>query len=161
MECESEAIVTFINPLVSMYKIITIKGMIMKRLLIAGLVIVLAACAERPYVPTSTIYNSAFFTQSNDATHVRVHRIKQLTGAGLGEDCPLVLKIDGTEVAGLQQNQYLDFYLSKGEHNISIRLSCALTEWRKSLTLIADGEYQEYQAELGSAGQYRLSQVTK
>ena len=131
----------------------------MKCLLITGLVILLTGCAERPYVPTTTIYNSSFNEQSSDATHIRVHRIKQLTGVGLGEDCPLVLKVDDIEVAGLQQNQYIDFYLSKGEHILSIRLTCALTAWRKSLTVIADGKYKEYQAELGAAGQYRLLQI--
>ncbi|WP_151994642.1 hypothetical protein [Buttiauxella massiliensis] len=131
----------------------------MKRLLITGLVILLTGCADRPYVPTATIYNSSFNKQSSNATHVRVHRIKQLTGAGLGEDCPLVIKVDDIEVAGLQQNQYIDFFLSKGEHILSIRLSCALTAWKKSLAVIADGKYKEYQAELGAVGQYRLLQI--
>ncbi|WMY75420.1 hypothetical protein RHD99_05530 [Buttiauxella selenatireducens] len=131
----------------------------MKRLLIACIVIGLTGCADRPFVPTSTIYNHSFTKQTDDSTHIRVHRIKQLTGSGLGEDCPLVLKVDDIEVAGLQQNQYIDFYLTRGEHDISVRFSCALTAWKKSLTLNADGKYREYQTELGTAGQYRLLQI--
>lgn len=87
---------------------------------------------------------------------MRVHRVKQITGSGLGEGCPLVLSVDNIEAVGLQQNQYADLYLSKGHHKIKVRFPCAFTDWSKSLDVNADGNYQEYETELGGVGQYRM-----
>ncbi len=119
----------------------------------------LVGCANNPYEPTPTIYSQKYVAQSENKTKIRVHRVQQLTGAGLGESCPLVLKVDNIEVAGLQQNQYIDLYLNNGEHDLSVRFSCAFTQWRKTLTVIADGQYQEIQTEQGAAGQYRMWRV--
>lgn len=119
----------------------------------------LVGCANKPYEPTPTIYSQKYVAQSENKTKIRVYRVQQLTGAGLGESCPLVLKIDNIEVAGLQQNQYIDLYLNNGEHDLSVRFSCAFTQWRKTLTVIADGQYQEIQTEQGAAGQYRMWRV--
>jgi hypothetical protein len=119
----------------------------------------LVGCANNPYEPTPTIYSQKYVAQSENKTKIRVHRVQQLTGAGLGESCPLVLKVDNIEVAGLQQNQYIDLYLNSGEHDLSVRFSCAFTQWRKTLTVIADGQYQEIQTEQGAAGQYRMWRV--
>ena len=116
----------------------------------------LVGCANKPYEPTSTIYSQKYTSHSDERTKIRVHRVQQLTGAGLGEKCPLILKVDNTEVAGLQQNQFVDLYLNNGTHNLSVRFSCALTQWRKTLTVVADGQYQEIQTEQGAAGQYRM-----
>jgi len=116
-------------------------------------------CANKPYEPTPTIYSQKYVAQSENKTKIRVYRVQQLTGAGLGESCPLVLKVDNIEVAGLQQNQYIDLYLNNGEHDLSVRFSCAFTQWRKTLTVIADGQYQEIQTEQGAAGQYRMWRV--
>ena len=119
----------------------------------------LVGCANKPYEPTSTIYSQKYTSHSDERTKIRVHRVQQLTGAGLGEKCPLILKVDNTEVAGLQQNQFVDLYLNNGTHNLSVRFSCALTQWRKTLTVVADGQYQEIQTEQGAAGQYRMWRV--
>lgn len=121
--------------------------------------ILLAGCANKPYEPTPNIYSQKYVYQSDEQTKIRVHRVQQLTGSGLGEKCPLILKVDNTEVAGLQQNQYIDLYLNKGSHDLSVRFSCALTQWRKTLTVIADGNNQEIQTEQGAAGQYRMWRV--
>lgn len=122
-------------------------------------VTLLAGCVNKPYEPTPTIYSQKYVYRSDEQTKIRVHRIQQFTGSGLGENCPLILKVDNTEVAGLQQNQYIDLYLSKGSHDLSVRFSCALTQWRKTLTVVADGHYQEIQTEQGVAGQYRMWRV--
>ncbi|MEC3904958.1 hypothetical protein VOF77_21950 [Leclercia adecarboxylata] len=119
----------------------------------------LVGCANKPYEPTPTIYSQKYVAQSENKTKIRVHRVQQLTGAVLGENCPLVLKVDNIEVAGLQQNQYIDLYLNNGEHDLSVRFTCAFTQWRKTLTVIADGQYQEIQTEQGAAGQYRMWRV--
>ncbi|WP_410699988.1 hypothetical protein [Citrobacter farmeri] len=131
----------------------------MKRIFLGLVIFVLSGCTSRPYVPTDIVYDSSFLNSKTGATKVRVHRVQQLSGSGLGDSCPLVLKIDEKEVAGLQQNQYVDVYLPNGEHTLSVRFKCALTKWRKSLSIIANGHYQEYQTETGAAGQYRLWQV--
>lgn len=131
----------------------------MKKLFIAVLALGLAGCAAKPYEATRTIYDTKITTAKDNLTHVRVHRLSQLTGAALGEDCPLVLKVDEKEIAGLQQNQYVDLYLPLGEHTLSVRFKCALTEWRKSTKLIADGVPKEYETEIGAAGQYRMWQT--
>lgn len=124
-----------------------------------ALVIGLTGCAAKPYEATSTIYDTNLTTVKGNLTHVRVHRASQLTGSGLGKGCPLVLKVDEKEIAGLQQNQYVDFYLPQGEHTLSVKFKCAITEWRKSLQLIADGKPKEYETEIGAAGQYRMWQT--
>ncbi|KAB8308227.1 hypothetical protein EH227_15560 [Rouxiella chamberiensis] len=131
----------------------------MKKLLIAVLALGLAGCATKPYEATRTIYDKDLTTANGNLTHVRVHRASQLTGAALGESCPLVLKVDNKEIAGLQQNQYVDVFLPQGEHALSVRFKCALTEWRKSTQFIADGKPREYETELGVAGQYRMWQT--
>lgn len=119
----------------------------------------LAGCATKPLEETSTIYDRDITTAKENFTHVRVHRVSQLTGSALGESCPLVLKVDEKEIAGLQQNQYVDFYLPHGEHTLSVRFKCALTEWRRSTQLIADGKPKEFDTEIGAAGQYRMWQT--
>lgn len=128
----------------------------MNKLLIALCLIGMAGCAAKPYEATSTIYDPNFTSKKPDTTNIRVHRAKQITGAGLGDDCPLVLKVDQEEVAGLQQNQYIDLHLQPGRHTLSVRFKCAVTEWRKSVELEANGFYQEYETETGAAGQYRI-----
>lgn len=131
----------------------------MKKWTIIGCVALLIGCANKPYEPTPTIYSQKHVTHSTNKTQIRVHRVQQLSGSGLGEKCPLVLKVDNIEVAGLQQNQYVDLYLDTGTHDLSVRFSCALTQWRKTLTVTANGQYQEIQTEQGVAGQYRMWRV--
>jgi len=135
------------------------KGEKMKNIFFSLVIFVLSGCASKPYEATSIIYDSSLLNSKTASTKVRVHRVQQLSGSGLGENCPLVLKVDEKEVAGLQQNQYVDVYLPNGEHTLSVRFKCALTEWRKSLNIIANGHYQEYKTETGAAGQYRMWQV--
>lgn len=131
----------------------------MNKWIVAGALFLLLGCADKPYVPTSAIYSQTLTARNDASTQVRVHRVQQLTGSGLGEGCPLVLKVDNVEVAGLQQNQYVDIYLPGGEHNLSVRFSCALTSWRKTLSIYTDGHYQEILTEVGAAGQYRMWRV--
>ncbi|WP_449546749.1 hypothetical protein [Lelliottia amnigena] len=131
----------------------------MKRLFTVLAIVGLIGCASKPFEATNTIYDPSLLSNAPETTKIRVHRIEQLSGSGLGENCPLVLKVDEMEVAGLQQNQFVDLYLPAGRHTLSVRFKCALTAWRKSLDINANGSYQEYQTETGSAGQYRLWQV--
>lgn len=131
----------------------------MKNLLLVVAVFGVVSCTSKPFEATTAIYNSSLLNTVPDATKVRVHRIEQLSGSALGQDCPLVLKIDEKEVAGLQQNQFVDIYLPEGKHTLSVRFKCALTAWRKSLDIYANGQYQEYKTETGVAGQYRMWQV--
>lgn len=119
----------------------------------------IAGCADRPYVPATAIYDSAALIDKQGMTTVRVHRVQQLTGAGLGEKCPLVLSLDSIKVAGLQQNQYVDLYLKPGEHTLEVRLACAYTSMKGRLKFTAFGDRQEFKTELGDAGQYRLWQT--
>lgn len=118
--------------------------------------LILSGCANRPFEPASNILEPKFTIQQPNSTKVRVHRIKQFTGSALGENCPLVLSVNDIETAGLQQNQYVDLYLPEGQHAIKVRFSCAFTAWSKSLTIMADGNYQEYETENGAVGQYRM-----
>lgn len=131
----------------------------MKTIIIVAAAAFLSACSARPFEQTSTIYDSKYLLENPILTQVRVHRVKQLSGSALGEDCPLVVKVDNEEIAGLQQNQYIDLYLPSGKHTISIRFKCALTAWRRSVELNADGNYQEYSAESGSVGQYSMQRI--
>lgn len=131
----------------------------MKRTYLVLASIILAGCASKPFEATTAIYDSSLLSTAPDATKIRVHRIEQLSGSALGENCPLVLKVDEKEVAGLQQNQFVDIYLPEGKHTLSVRFKCALTAWRKSLDIYASGQYQEYKTETGAAGQYRMWQV--
>ncbi|AUO64120.1 hypothetical protein WM46_04745 [Citrobacter freundii complex sp. CFNIH2] len=130
----------------------------MKKLLIL-VVIVISGCASNKFVATDDVYEHSLLDPQNGNTKIRVHRLNQISGAALGKECPLVLKVDEKEVAGLQQNQYVDFYVPNGEHTLSVRFKCAFTAWRKSIDLIADGAYQEYQTETGAAGQYRMWRI--
>lgn len=131
----------------------------MKKLVIVIFSLGLAGCATKPFEETRTIYERDITIAKENLTHVRVHRVSQLTSSALGESCPLVLKVDEKEIAGLQQNQYVDFYLHHGAHTLSVRFKCALTEWRKSTQLIADGKPKEFETEIGAAGQYRMWQT--
>lgn len=131
----------------------------MKRMYLVLAFMLLAGCASKPFEATNTIYDSSLLNNTPDSTKIRVHRVEQLSGSALGEDCPLILKVDDKEVVGLQQNQFVDIYLPKGKHTLSVRFKCAFTAWRKSLDIIANGEYQEYKTETGAAGQYRMWQV--
>lgn len=105
---------------------------------------------------TNIIYDASFSSKVPNATKIRIHRIEQLSGATLGNDCPLVLKVDGIEVAGLQQNQFIDVYLPEVNHKLSVRFKCALTAWLKSVEVNADGELQEYKTKIGATGQYQI-----
>lgn len=127
--------------------------------LVLLIIVLLSGCAAKPFEQTPLIYNQELTTASPSLTKIRVHRIVQLSGSGLGDNCPLILKVDGKEAAGLQQNQYVDLYVPNGTHLLSVRFKCALTAWRKSLDINADGTYQEYKTETGAAGQYRMWQV--
>ncbi|EKN3726536.1 hypothetical protein ACS78O_21580 [Yersinia enterocolitica] len=128
----------------------------MKKLIIALAVFVLAGCANKPYEQTTNVIEPKLTTKKADSTQIRIHRVSQISGSGLGEGCPLVVSVDNTEAAGLQQNQYVDLFLDKGNHTVKVRFSCALTGWSKSLDIVADGSYQEYETETGMAGQYRM-----
>ena len=131
----------------------------MKNIIVVSALTFLSACSSKPFEKTDTIYDSHLLVKNQNSTHIRVHRVSQLTGSALGDECPLVLKVDEIETVGLQQNQYVDLYLPSGKHTLSIRFKCALTAWRKSVNLIADGNFQEYSAESGSAGQYRMLRI--
>lgn len=128
----------------------------MKKIALVLAVYLLTGCVSRPYESTQVIYDNSLITPDSNSTKVRIHRVKQFAGSGLGEDCPLVLKVDDKEVVGLQQNQYVDIYIPTGMHVLSVRFKCALTSWHKSVALTADGKYQEYETEVGPAGQYRM-----
>lgn len=131
-----------------------------KGILLAAAVMLISSCTARPFQKTNTIYDPVFLTETPQSTHVRIHRVKQFTGGGYqGNSFPLVLKVDNVETVGLQQNQYVDLYLPQGQHTLSIRFECAITEWRKSVKLNAIGNYQEYAAEIGSVGQYRILRI--
>lgn len=131
----------------------------MKKIIFVSALAFISACSSKPFKKTDTIYDSHLLTENQDSTQIRVHRVSQIGGSALGSDCPLVLKVDEFETVGLQQNQYVDLYLPSGEHTLSIRFKCALTAWRKSVNLTADGKYQEYSAEIGGAGQYRMLRI--
>jgi len=129
------------------------------KLALVMLAMAIAGCADKPYIPSTVVYDSAALVQRQGFTNVRVHRIQQITGAGLGEKCPLVLSLDNIKVAGLQQNQYVDLYLKPGEHTLAVRLACAYSSMKGSLEFTAFGERQEFKTELGGAGQYRIWQT--
>ncbi len=72
--------------------------------------------------------------------------------------CKFLIAIDDKEVALLRQNQFVTAYLNNGPHKIRVSNECNVLSMgmRKSLDLIADGTPQEYVAELGFWGQYRM-----
>lgn len=131
----------------------------MRKLLLLVSVVLISSCSSAPFEHTKNIYDAKYLKPDSETSHVRVHRVSQVSGSALGESCPLVLKVDNTETVGLQQNQYVDLYLPNGNHTLSVRFKCALTAWKKSVDLLANGNYQEYATETGAVGQYRMWRV--
>lgn len=131
----------------------------MKKAILALAVLTLAGCA-RNYGPAETILDQQLVTPNpaQQQTKVTVTRAKQFIGGASGGLCKFLVAIDDKEVALLRQNQFVTTYLSNGPHNIRVSNECNVMSMgmRKSLDLIADGAPQEYVAELGFWGQYRM-----
>ena len=131
----------------------------MKKAILALAVLTLAGCA-RNYGPADTILDRQVVTPdaAQQQTKVTVTRAKQFIGGGSGGLCKFLVAIDGKDVALLRQNQFVTAYLNNGSHNIRVSNECNVLTMgmRKSLDLVADGTPQEYVAEVGFWGQYRM-----
>jgi len=129
------------------------------RKLIIFAVLLLAGCA-RPHGPAEKILNQQMVTpnQNQQQTKVTVTRLKQFIGGGSGGMCKFLVSIDGKDVALLRQNQFVTAYLENGPHKLKVSNECSTLSFgmRKTLDLVADGQPQEYVAELGVWGQYRM-----
>ncbi len=72
--------------------------------------------------------------------------------------CKFLVSIDENDVALLKQNQFVTAYIKNGPHKLKVSNECNVLSMgmRKTLDLIADGTDQEYIAENGFWGQYRM-----
>ncbi|MGB9098176.1 hypothetical protein [Erwinia sp.] len=131
----------------------------MKKLVLALAVLTLAGCA-RPYGPADTILDKHLVTpvSSEQQTKVTVTRQKQFIGSISGGMCKFVITVDDSEVALLRQNQFVTTYLKNGPHKLRVSNDCSVLTMgmRKTLDITADGTAQEYVAEVGFWGQYRM-----
>lgn len=131
----------------------------MKKLVLALAVLTLAGCA-RPYGPADTILDKQLVTpvSSEQQTKVTVTRQKQFIGSISGGMCKFVITVDDSEVALLRQNQFVTTYLKNGPHKLRVSNDCSVLTMgmRKTLDITADGTAQEYVAEVGFWGQYRM-----
>lgn len=134
----------------------------MKKLLLAICVIGLAGCA-RPYGPAETIINKQIVQPKAgvEQTKVTITRNKQFIGGGSGGTCRFLVQIDGSDVAKLRQNQFVSAYLDNGKHLLRVSNECDIASMgmRKSLEIDATGGEQEYMAENGMWGQYRMWRI--
>jgi len=129
-----------------------------RKLVLICAALVLAGCSSGPYEPTQQILQ-AYTVDNPGSTKIRVHRQPQIKGSILDESCPLIVYVDQKEAAALQKNQYADLYVSQGKHDLKVKFSCAITPMSKSLTLVADGDYQDYETSLSTTGQYLLTRT--
>lgn len=127
--------------------------------MLALAVLALAGCA-RPYGPADKTINQQLVTPNSaeQQTKVTVTRGKQFIGSMSGGICKFVITVDETDVALLRQNQFVTTYLKNGPHKLRVSNDCSVLSMgmRKTLDLVADGTPQEYTAEVGFWGQYRL-----
>ncbi|MBB3324863.1 hypothetical protein [Atlantibacter sp. RC6] len=134
----------------------------MKKLFLAICVIGLAGCA-RPYGPAETIINKQIVQPKTgvEQTKVTITRNKQFIGGGSGGTCRFLVQIDGADVAKLRQNQFVSAYLDNGKHLLRVSNECDIASMgmRKSLEIDASGGEQEYLAENGMWGQYRMWRI--
>ncbi|WP_277971893.1 hypothetical protein [Pantoea agglomerans] len=125
-------------------------------------VMTLAGCA-RPYGPAETILNKQITEPKPDVeqTKVTITRNKQFIGGGSGGMCRFLVQIDGSDIAKLRQNQFVTAYLNNGKHLLRVSNECNVLSlgMRKSLEILTDGGEQEYIAENGMWGQYRMWRV--
>jgi hypothetical protein len=130
-----------------------------KNIILGLAILTLVGCA-RPHGPAEKILDQQLVTPNlaQQQTKVTVTRAKQFIGGGSGGMCKFLIAIDDKEVALLRQNQFVTAYLNNGPHKIRVSNECNVLSMgmRKSLDLIADGTPQEYVAELGFWGQYRM-----
>ncbi len=130
--------------------------------MVAIALLALAGCA-RPYGEAETILNHEIVKPKNDTqqTKITVTRNKQFIGGGSGGMCKFLVAIDNKDVALLRQNQFVTAYLENGPHKLRVSNECNVMSMgmRKTLDIVADGHPQEYVAELGVWGQYRMWRV--
>ncbi|ADW76091.1 hypothetical protein EJP81_22890 (plasmid) [Rahnella aquatilis] len=131
----------------------------MKKLFVVFAVLILAGCA-RPHGPAEKILDPELVTPKTGVaqTKVTVTRNKQFIGGGSGGLCKFLVSIDDKEVALLRQNQFVTAYLNNGPHKLKVSNDCNVMSMgmRKTLDIIGDGQDQEYIAEQGIWGQYRM-----
>lgn len=136
--------------------------MMFKTVMLVSGAILLTACA-RPYGPAETIINKQIVEPKPNTpqTKVTVTRNKQFIGGGSGGMCRFLVQIDGKDIAKLRQNQFITAYLDNGTHLLRVSNECDVASMgmRKSLEIVADGGEQEYIAENGIWGQYRMWRV--
>lgn len=135
----------------------------MKKLLMVALGAALLTGCARPYGPAETIINKQIVEPKPgvEQTKVTVTRNKQFIGGGSGGTCKFLVSIDDAEVAKLRQNQFVTAYLANGPHKLRVSNECNVLTMgmRKTLDIVTDGKDQEYLAEVGFWGQYRMWQV--
>ncbi|MNZ73876.1 hypothetical protein D3C78_923040 [compost metagenome] len=134
----------------------------LKKMLLLLAALTLAGCA-RPHGPAEEILNKELVTPKADTqqTKVTVTRNKQFIGGGSGGMCKFLVAIDNQDIALLRQNQFVTAYLNNGPHKLRVSNECNVLSMgmRKTLDFVADGTPQEYIAEVGFWGQYRMWRV--
>lgn len=132
----------------------------MKRLIILALGAALLTGCARPYEPSEKVLNQEITKKKDGITQskVTVTRNKQFIGGGSGGICKFLIQVDDKDVALLRQNQYITTYLDLGPHKLKVSNDCSTLSlgMRKTLDIVADGNDQEYVAENGVWGQYRM-----
>lgn len=131
----------------------------MKRIFFLFFVLILSGCS-RPHGPAEYILDQTIITPDTQGkqTKVTVTRNKQFIGAWSGGLCKFVVTVDDREIALLRQNQYVTAYLNNGLHKLRVSNECVALSlgMRRTVDVLADGSEQEYAAEVGFGGQYRL-----
>lgn len=139
------------------------KVMIVNKILIPVLGVLLLSGCARPYGPAETIINKQIVEPKPgvEQTKVTVTRNKQFIGGGSGGTCKFLVQIDDADIAKLRQNQFVTAYLNNGHHKLRVSNECDVLSMgmRKTLDIDADGQEQEYLAEVGFWGQYRMWRV--
>ncbi|WP_213993872.1 hypothetical protein [Sodalis sp. dw_96] len=131
----------------------------MKKIILAFFIFGLAGCA-RPYGPAEQVLNKDIVSPKSgeQQTKITVTRNKQFIGGGSGGMCKFLVTIDGSDVALLKQNQFVTAYITNGSHKLKVSNECNVLTMgmRKTLDIIANGTEQQYIAENGFWGQYRM-----
>ena len=141
----------------------TNKVMIVNKILIPLIGAILLSGCARPYGAAEVIIDKQIVEPKTgvEQTKVTVTRNKQFIGGGSGGTCKFLVQIDEKDVAKLRQNQFVTAYLKNGPHKLRVSNECNVLSMgmRKTLDIDANGQDQEYLAEVGFWGQYRMWRV--
>lgn len=131
----------------------------MKKTLVALAALLLAGCASNPYEPTVQVKSSfanASAVAPEGQTHIRLHRLEQMSILPFEKTCPLLVILDGKTIAALHFNQYIDLNVPNGMRKIEVRVACALTKTTGAITVDANGKNISLETDRSFFGTYNI-----